>query len=609
LNHIFKLISKKLKGYSTCIVVVSENASSLSKTVDNSKGLSETKNNSVSNLGKPNVTFGLISILITQSLYSDIIADLNVPTNQQATILTTASGATQVNIQTPTPSGVSMNQYSQFDTKENGTIINNSRVNTITQTAGWVQGNPWLSTGSANVIVNQVNSNHPSSLIGNIEIAGQKADFIIANPSGISVNGANIINASTMTLSTGLPFLNNGKLESFDVQNGLINFEGEGLNALGTNYTNISAKSVVLNAGIWANDLKIRMGENKILSDGTIVSSNKDTSILPHFALDSSTLGGMYASKISLIGTKDGLGVNNNGTFKANDLTLDVNGILKNNGIITSENTNIKSTQIYNDGTISSTKNVSLQTDKIINSGIVNSSAELTIESKNIENNKGDVTAQKIVLKAKTLKNSGNIKQTGFEVIDIKSTNIENINNASIGSEFIEDKDLELQNPQIPNEIPTSAKNGTIIESTDISSDPKVLLGKGSINGETIINDGGKIDAGGGVNLSVLESIKNSANINILNLDSNLKDFNNDNGVLNVSNSIDIKSETFQNISGNLSSKLNISINTKDLKNNSGSILAGDKANIITDSLVMIMESYNLKMLLVLKPIVVLSQI
>ena len=60
---------------------------------------------------------------------ADIIADANAPTNQQATILNTASGATQVNIQTPTNAGISVNQYSEFNTKQNGTILNNSRVN------------------------------------------------------------------------------------------------------------------------------------------------------------------------------------------------------------------------------------------------------------------------------------------------------------------------------------------------------------------------------------------------------------------------------------------------------------------------------------------------
>ncbi len=43
--------------------------------------------------------------------------------------------------------------------------------------------------GEAKVILNEVNATKPSQLKGYIEVAGGKADVIIANPSGIHCEG------------------------------------------------------------------------------------------------------------------------------------------------------------------------------------------------------------------------------------------------------------------------------------------------------------------------------------------------------------------------------------------------------------------------------------
>ncbi|MCP5978969.1 filamentous hemagglutinin N-terminal domain-containing protein, partial [Klebsiella pneumoniae] len=79
---------------------------------------------------------------------------------------------------------------------------NNSRANTSTQLAGMVAGNPNLAKGEARVILNEVNTRDPSRLNGYIEVAGQKAQVVIANPAGISCDGCGFINANRATLTT-----------------------------------------------------------------------------------------------------------------------------------------------------------------------------------------------------------------------------------------------------------------------------------------------------------------------------------------------------------------------------------------------------------------------
>ena len=98
----------------------------------------------VSSLARESVSFsGFVNLA-----HADIIADKSAPKNQQPIILNAPNGVPLVNIQTPSAAGVSRNTYSQFNVKHNGAILNNSRTNVQTQLGGWVQGNPYLATGS-----------------------------------------------------------------------------------------------------------------------------------------------------------------------------------------------------------------------------------------------------------------------------------------------------------------------------------------------------------------------------------------------------------------------------------------------------------------------------
>lgn len=160
-------------------------------------------------------TFGFIDYATAQ-----VVADRSAPANQRPTILNAGNGVPLINIQTPSAAGVSRNTYSQFDVQSNGVILNNARNNAQTQLGGWVQGNPWLATGTARIILNEVNSNNPSLLRGYVEVAGDRAQVIIANPSGVTCDGCGFINANRATLTTGTPIITGGNLDGYLVQRG-----------------------------------------------------------------------------------------------------------------------------------------------------------------------------------------------------------------------------------------------------------------------------------------------------------------------------------------------------------------------------------------------------
>ncbi|RLR17233.1 filamentous hemagglutinin N-terminal domain-containing protein, partial [Sodalis-like symbiont of Bactericera trigonica] len=109
-----------------------------------------------------------------------------------------------VNICAPNRTGISYNQFHYFDVDARGVILNNARTVNQTELAGQVDANPQL-TREATLIINEVTQQHPSLLDGFIEVAGQRADVIIANPAGISCSGCGFINVRAGTLTTGHP--------------------------------------------------------------------------------------------------------------------------------------------------------------------------------------------------------------------------------------------------------------------------------------------------------------------------------------------------------------------------------------------------------------------
>ncbi|MFN5349375.1 MAG: filamentous hemagglutinin N-terminal domain-containing protein, partial [Polaromonas sp.] len=283
------------------------------------------------------VTFAVF-VAAPLHVQAQVAADTSAPKAQQPVILQTASGVPQVNIATPSAAGVSRNTYSQFDVNRQGVILNNSRANVLTQLGGYAPGNPMLAAGSARVILNEINSANPSFINGYVEVAGQRAEVVIANPSGININGGGFINASRGTFTTGTPIMNGGSLDGYLVQRGNINISGAGLDASTTDYTGILARAVQANAGIWAKELKVVAGSNQINEAQTTITpispSSAGTGPAPSFAIDVAQLGGMYAGKIKLIGTEAGVGVSNAGVIgaTAGDVVVQSNGWLSNSG-------------------------------------------------------------------------------------------------------------------------------------------------------------------------------------------------------------------------------------------------------------------------------------
>ncbi len=267
------------------------------------------------------VICALFSTLSCQAL-AQITAD---PTHGPIpNVVSTHNGLPQVDIVAPSPAGVSHNHYSQFDIGERGAILNNAPYGANTQLGGEILGNPALLGRSATLIINEVHANAPSHLRGFLEIAGQRADLIIANPNGIMVDGGGFINTSQAWLSTGVPrYSAGGLVDGLRVDDGTITVSGKGLDARQTDGVALLARATQINAAIHANELTIATGQNDIDYQGMRVTpkprAGDDHGMPPctasspgarkGVAIDVANLGGMYANAITLTGTEDGMGM------------------------------------------------------------------------------------------------------------------------------------------------------------------------------------------------------------------------------------------------------------------------------------------------------------
>ena len=424
-------------------------------------------------------------------------ADKSAPGNQQPTVLQTANGLPQVNIQTPSAGGVSRNQYSQFDVAEKGAVLNNARKAVQTQTAGWVQGNPNLAAGEAKVILNEVNSSAPSRLKGYVEVAGQKADVVIANPSGIHCDGCGVINAGRATMTTGKAQLENGELKGYEVNGGKVKVTGKGMDNRQADYTDIIAENAQIDGGVWSKKaIKVTTGKNKVdrtndsvvyVGDKNTVESDRTLETPQTYSVDVSQLGGMYAEKIHLVDNGQGLGVRNAGHIgaSAGEVKIDSQGKIVNEGFVGgSENAQLNAKKnIENRGTVYAKAQTQLNAQNIDNKQGVIAGKQVQLNANNVDNRKQSdkgsliVATEKVIIKAKHVDNHGtkasDKTEQGIRGVQVAIT-AENLSNQQGGIYADEHANLDVAKT-IDNQA------GEIEASKSIELKAKALANEGNI--------------------------------------------------------------------------------------------------------------------------------
>ncbi|MDY7801428.1 filamentous hemagglutinin N-terminal domain-containing protein [Burkholderia stagnalis] len=233
----------------------------------------------------------------------------------------------------PAVGGVSSNTYSSFNVTTAGATLNNVGIN-------------------ARTIVNQVTSTNPSLIEGQIDVAGARANVVLANPNGITVNGGSFVNTGHVALSTGNVSFNDlqiapglyqrnvlldtatgtivvgpgglaGALIGLDLIAKNIRIDGPVHNTFSSPTAGVrllaGRSSVELNTGLSPDD-----NANDWLSRKATMNSDTASS----YAIDITAAGSLTSGRVQLIVTDRGPGVRSAGPLNASlgDFTLTSNG-------------------------------------------------------------------------------------------------------------------------------------------------------------------------------------------------------------------------------------------------------------------------------------------
>ncbi len=419
--------------------------------------------------------FQTIALILSGVLFLNPIvataADLAVAAGSGATLTQAGNGVPVVNIAKPNGNGLSHNKFSELNVGQQGLILNNATSATqSTQLGGIILGNANLQGQAAGLILNEVTGGNPSQLKGYTEVAGKSAHVIVANPHGITCDGCGFLNTPRVTLSTGKPVVENGRLDRFSVDGGEIAIEGAGLNASNIDQFDLITRSAKLNAELHAKQLNVITGRNEVKAgDLSVTAKADDGSAKPALAIDSSALGGMYAGAIRLVGTEAGVGVKLAGDMAASggDIRIDANGRLTlaqtaASGDIALKAQDIELTgktyagnrvdaqasgEIANRQSLAARNTVSLTGAQVTNGGVI----EAGVNPDNTRNAKGDAS-----LTGQNVRNSGTViasrqlTVTGTQTLD---------NHGTLGSGHA----LTLYAPTLVNE------NGLIFSGADMT--------------------------------------------------------------------------------------------------------------------------------------------
>ena len=562
-------------------------------------------------------------------LASGIVADGQLAPPQRPEVINTQNGLQQVNINAPNQAGISHNQYQQFDVGRQGAILNNSAVMTSTLLGGYIQGNTRLDPNKApaRVIINEVNSNNPSQLRGFLEVAGGRAQVVVANPSGIVCDGCGTINAGRMTLTTGKPQLNaDGSLAGYQVERGLVRIEGGGLNGdprHDTEYVDVLARAVEVNAGIWAREeITVVAGRNQISADGkTITALAGSDGGAPAMGIDMGQMGGMYSGHIRMVGTEVGVGVRNQGghlqagknltvssggklswqlasaepvTQAGGDITLTARDDVEHQGrLFSGGQLNVQSQQgdIKQSGTLAAAGNVTLRAGKGIqssgnllagsdaNSTLVRP-ADLTLESQGNVRASGNLMSQK---KVSVTGRSVDVSQSRLAAAQAQLT-------ARGGDVF-------LQQAKVDSDVLTVDSQRHVF-----AQQAEIRAGRWQITADSLFNQGGiwsQVGAGesrfaltgtldntdGSIEasqLSLSTATLNNLRGRMVALDNSAQHWrvsgllSNQYGVLGSNGSLQLDAARLDNLQGTLQSQSDLTLLThQDISNDRGKLLAG----------------------------------
>ncbi|QHG66711.1 hemagglutinin repeat-containing protein [Pseudomonas putida] len=258
-------------------------------------------------------------------------------------IINNDHGVPVIDIVPPNASGLSHNQFLDYNVARPGVVLNNALQEGQSQLAGALAANPQFQGQAASTILNEVVSRNASLIEGPQEIFGRPADYILANPNGITLNGGSFINTTRAGFVVGTPELQEEQLRHFNTLNagGILQvMQGGQANAEGA--LDLIAPKVDQQGLLMAkDDLNVTVGRNRIAHiDGQVLEHLPGTPS----SIDANLFGAMRAGRIRVVSTAEGAGVRMGSKIRADNGiaihsagSLDVSGTADNPAELRSE--------------------------------------------------------------------------------------------------------------------------------------------------------------------------------------------------------------------------------------------------------------------------------
>lgn len=248
-----------------------------------------------------------------------------------ATGVTTGPDGHEVVSIAPPVAGISHNIYQQFNVGRAGADLDNTGK-------------------AARLIVNEVAGNAPSLIEGKITVLGPRASLVIANPNGITVNGARFVNTGNVALSSGAVSLLDFPTGPGDMQRNVVLDTNRGSIVIGPDGLSGAMISLELIAatvrigGPVVNEntgeggrLRVVSGTSRAEINGAVSPTDNLTLWIAYsggganpgaIAIDITPLGSLQAGRIELVVTDKGAGVRHAGQAYASSgaFTLSASG-------------------------------------------------------------------------------------------------------------------------------------------------------------------------------------------------------------------------------------------------------------------------------------------
>lgn len=568
-------------------------------------------------------TVALVLLLFFNfNIFSEIVPD---PASIGTKVTRTASGVDQIDIARPTGNGTSYNSLKELQVGERGLVLNNNK-NIVVQTeiAGLVVRNRNLDNGTeANLIITEITGKNRTGINGYVEVAGKRADIVIANRNGIHVNGGGFLNSDRVTLTTGRLNMENGDLKSIDVTEGKVSIGEKGIDALSLSDLELIGKTVDV-SGIIKGSKDTRV----LISAGGQTYEYKTKKVTGKgetyegIAVDGKAAGSMYAGKIDIISNDRGAGVNTKGDLVSiDDVTITASGDITTNKVHsekrvaykTNRKVRIRKQTTAGKQVTVQAKKTEIDVDaKVITGYLEKTLGEASFKAEGEEvKNKGEIQAEgKISIKSKLTENSGEMYST--VKTEVEGGKLDNSRGTLKSDGKIEVKTSETVNregyilsdgltkEEVQKEEASAGENTGAPKEYGVNISGKldntrgVIRGRDiTVGGDLVANEKGQIRTSGNINLNG-KNINNAkgeitGNIGKLNaerlinddgkltssqrIEGVIKETSNRNGEIYGAEGIKIIGEKLSNISGTVRSDRNIETVLKVLDNRDGYVL------------------------------------